>query len=144
MAPVVLPRLPVTAVKTYQIVAPVRTHHRKATCAEVNCQHYLHGWRTILPANDTDMLTIARRSGRRCVETRLPEGLIEFAFEAGQPCFRTSQHMVRIDKPELFVVRGGDWRGNPRGEFRTHTGPDQWLDDFANHQDRLKTAADRG
>jgi hypothetical protein len=44
---------------------------------------------------------------------------------------------VPLERPELYVVRGGDWRGNPRGEVRRHSGPDSWVNDFAEHQDRI-------
>ena len=41
-----------------------------------------------------------------------------FTFEAGQQCF--TQHHVP-DRPQFFVVRDGDWRGNPTGQNRLHT-----------------------
>ena len=42
------PQLPTDAMKTYSIMAPKSTHFRKATCAEMDCPSYLHGWATII------------------------------------------------------------------------------------------------
>jgi hypothetical protein len=81
---------------------------------------------------------VLKGSGRRYVQTAVDGGLIEFTFEAGQTCFQASQHKVPLERPELYIVRGGDWRGNPRGTApRQHSGPDSWLNDFGSHQDRL-------
>lgn len=81
-------------------------------------------------------------SGRHYREDRTPAGLTEFTFEAGQTCF--GEHKTRLDKPELFVVRGGDWRGNPRHERHVHANADDWVDDFATHQDKLATELAKG
>jgi hypothetical protein len=130
--------------KTYEIKAPVTTHFRIGTCAEAQCRAHVNGWRTAVDES-TDLGRgqahyIRHSSGRKYVESRTEDGLTAFEFEAGQTCFR--QHQVRIERPELFVVREGDWRGNPRGFVRRHNNADDWVDDFANHQatlaDRLK------
>jgi hypothetical protein len=139
------PALPPEHRKTYQILAPRGTHWRRATCEEAQCQNYLFGWRTIVAADVADQVrSDLRRGGWSFTEQAMPGGLAELSFPAGQRCFRFSQHTVRIDKPEVFVVRGGDWRGNPRGEVRRHAGPDPWVDDFATHQDGLRTRMDQG
>lgn len=141
------PRLPTQAMKTYQVVAPRAPEEdfwRPASCAEVDCPPHLHGWKTILPAGREDLLHAARTSGRRHTETRLDGGLVEFVFEAGQPCFQAHAHRARTARPELYVVRGGDWRGNPHGTERLHTRPEDWVDDFATHQDQLAARVEHG
>ena len=40
----ILPALPVTAMKTYSIDAPMGTHFRAATCVEVECVHQEGKW----------------------------------------------------------------------------------------------------
>jgi len=85
---------------------------------------------------------IRRESGRKFTEERTPAGLTEFTFEAGQKCFAT--HELRNSRPERFLVTGGDWRGNPTGERREHVNAADWTEDFALHQDRLKTVIERG
>lgn len=141
------PQLPVEAMKTYQVLAPRSTHFVPAPCSAANCPHYLNGWRTPIDES-TDLgkqqaYYIRNQSGRRYTEDRnmLP-GVTIFTFEAGQSCFR--QHERRLDKPEIFLVKGGDWRGNPTGMKREHVNADDWVDDFANHQDKLATRLNQG
>ena len=77
------------------------------------------------------------------MEVRNPLGLTEFTFEAGQTCF--VEHRVPLEREPLYVVRDGDWRGNPRGTApRIHTRPDDWVDDFAEHQQRLADRFEQG
>lgn len=142
----VTPRLPASAMKTYRIIRPRSTHFRKATCAEINCGAWRAGWKTILAA-DSDLVQLVRSMAKRMkfTETKNEDGLIEFTFEAGQSCFKESTHTIRTDRPEIYVVRDGDFRGNPRGtEPRIHKNAADWVDDFANHQDKITSQIERG
>ena len=65
-----------------------------------------------------------------------------FAFTEGQRCCGSAEHRVQY-KPALFVVRDGDWRGNPTGRTRTHVRPEDWVEDFAEHQDSISTTLKR-
>jgi len=89
---------------------------------------------------------IRHRSGRSFTETRTGSGLVTFTFGPGQEPFPggTHEHRVRVERPELFEVIGGDWRGNPRRKAMTHNSPEDWVEDFAEHQDRLATRQSRG
>jgi hypothetical protein len=138
------PGLPVQAYKTFQIRAPRATHFRKATCAEVACPHYVEGWRTRVESLTPDLLHAAKNSGRKYTEQRIAEGETWLLFEPGQACFAASEHRVRLDKPELYVVRDGDWRGNPTGRQRQHSRPADWVDDFGEHQLAVKQQHERG
>ncbi|NUS00588.1 MAG: hypothetical protein HOV67_35645 [Kribbellaceae bacterium] len=109
------PLMDAAAYKTYEMRSPLATHFRAATCAEVNCPHYLNGWRVHLEALPAELADAARKSGRRYREEKVAEGQTYLVFEAGQNCFRVSQHRARIDRPPLYIVRDGDFRGNPRG-----------------------------
>lgn len=139
------PDLPVTAYKTYSAVTPLETHFRPATCREVECEQQQNGWRTCVDTS-TDL------GARQANYIRLHSGraftviesapLVTFVFPAGQECFRT--HRVRQDKPEIYVARDGDWRGNPTGRRRIHANGADWLDDFATHQDQITTLIQRG
>ena len=141
------PALPADQMKTYAIHAPLNTHFRDATCEESDCQAYQHGWRSTI--DETSNLGqmqahyIRRESGRGFTEEKTEDGMTVFTFKPGQKCFQ--QHKARLDRAELFVVRDGDWRGNPRGtEARVHKRAADWVDDFAEHQDRIHTLAERG
>jgi hypothetical protein len=142
----ITPNMPVTAYKTYRILSPVSTHFRPATCAEAECAAYLNGWRstvdeaTVLGQQQAHY--IRRQSGRRHREERDEAGLTVFTFEAGQECF-AGGHQVRLDRPEHYLLTGGDWRGNPTGEHRTLRAQD-WIDDFGEHQQRLADYQERG
>jgi hypothetical protein len=109
----------------------------------VDCKAYQNGWATTVFAGSDDEALI-RSLNYRFVETKEADGMIRFTFYAEQPCFAASRHRVPIEREPLYVVRGGDWRGNPRGEKTTHTRPEDWVDDFANHQDKLATRLAQG
>lgn len=141
------PVLPAHHMKTYQVLAPLNTHWRKATCAEFGCDKYLNGWFSIFAADSPQAEYIRHDKTRRHVEERLDGGLAKFTFEAGQEFFAGSpehDHRVLTGRPERLIVRGGDWRGNPRGEVREHVSAEDWVDDFATHQDRLAQQAQKG
>lgn len=149
------PPLPATAYQTYQIMAPVETHWREATCAEVACPNLEHGWVTrVREETDAEVAqgyTLGRRqahyirttSGRRYVEHRTPDGITEFVFEPGQTCF--GQHRVKTGRPEYFLRRGGDWRGDPTGARPfLHQRAQDWVEDFALHQQQLVDLIEKG
>jgi hypothetical protein len=130
-------------VQTWRIVSPTATHWRAASCAEVDCGHYLNGWASIIDESSDlgqrQAWYIRNQAGRGYSETRNGP-LTTFTFEAGQACFAADSHQART-RPELYVVQGGDWRGNPRGtRRRIYDRSDQWVSDFADHQ---QTLADR-
>lgn len=140
------PNLPAAAYKTYQIIAPKSTHYRPATCEEVECDMYQNGWKSIIDES-TDLgkkqAHYIRYESRRSFKTeRLPNGLTSFYFEPGQQCFY--EHQVKLDRPEIYVVTGGDFRGNPLGTAPVrHKNAADWQDDFANHQDKLANQRQR-
>jgi hypothetical protein len=128
------PAGPVQAYQTYQAAAP---HDQTvlAACRTVGCGAYLHGWDTVVD-EQTDLgrrqaAYIRQQSGRSFKELRSEGGLTVFRFDAYQRCF--ADHRTR---PARWLVRGGDWRAST-GLVREHTRPDDWVEDFAEHQDRL-------
>lgn len=156
----VTPKLPVTAVKTYGISSPQETHSRPATCAEVGCAAHAGGWVTTVDERTPLGRAQASHIRRSCVrdgagvtretlggrrwyrERKDAEGRTLFTFPAGQTCF--AEHVVSLDRPELFVVRDGDWRGNPTGRARQHTRAADWVEDFGEHQLRLVDQQQKG
>lgn len=143
------PAMPAGAYKTFQIVTPLSTHFRAATCAEVDCPAYLNGFRSAFDEatelGQRQAHYVRHDKTRKHVEERTPEGLTAFTFEAGQRCFASSEHRVRIERPELFLTRPGDWRGNPTGQrpYR-HTSSEFWTEEFAEHQQSLADRIERG
>ncbi|MGW1532335.1 hypothetical protein [Streptomyces aureus] len=133
------------AYKTYAVVQPLATHWRPATCAEVDCPHYLNGWRTRVENCTDDLLHAAKTSGRRYREFRVAAGETYLIFEAGQPCFAAATHRKQIGREPLYIVRDGDHRGNPRRtRARQHLTPATWVEDFSEHQQKLADEIKKG
>lgn len=152
------PNMPVTSYKTYSINAPLSTHWRPATCEEVDCLNYLNGWIIgVHPGTEIGQkqMHLIKTSGRAYTlidvdEARVrwpdvaggfPAGMLVYHFKEGQQCFLP--HQARVERQEIFSVRGGDWRG-VTSEPRIHSRPADWVEDFSEHQERLKTAIERG
>lgn len=135
------PALPAGAYKTYGIDAPSDVSV-KAACEQVGCAARLHGWETAIDeATDLGRRQaeyIRTRAGRTFRESRTGEGLTVFRFDAGQRCF--AEHRTR---PEVYTVRGGDWRVD-FGPIRTHTRSTDWVEDFGDHQARLAEQIEKG
>lgn len=138
------PSLPVQSYKSYTVSAPLSSHWRNGTCEEADCPEYQHGWKTTVDLDSElgqrQAYYIVKESGRSFQVERHGQ-LVEFIFEAGQKCF--TQHRIRLDRYPRFFVRGGDWRQNT-GLIREHSNFENWQEDFALHQDRLKTVIERG
>ncbi|WP_406156981.1 hypothetical protein [Streptomyces canus] len=133
------------AYKTYEMSSPLSTHWRPATCAEANCQYYADGFQVRVEGLAPQVLYAVQHSGRKYTVQQVAEGETYLAFEAGQPCLRQSLHRVRVERPPLYLVRDGDWRGNPRGtKARLHQNPENWVEDFATHQQAIKDEIEKG
>ena len=136
------PLLPVGAMQTFRIDAPIATHWRPASCEEIECEQHLKGWATTVLA-DSGEERLIRDSGRKWQgPERLPDGFLRYTFWPGQSCFALTRHRVRVDRPELFSLADGDWRW--QGSPRVFDRPDQWVDRFATHQDKIATIVNRG
>lgn len=128
------PALPTGAMQTYQAAA-VSDKTVVAACQSVGCTAYQLGWDTVV--DEETMLGqrqaayIRQSAGRSFRELRTEAGLTVFRFDAYQRCF--ADHETR---PAVYLVRGGDHRANT-GLIRKHVDPDDWVEDFAEHQDRL-------
>lgn len=133
--------------KTYRIVSPIQSHFGPATCEDVECDAYAKGWSSLIDEatelGAKQAYYIRTHSGRSFTESRTPAGLTDFLFRPGQPCFR--QHTYRNELAPIFRVQGGDFRGNPLAiQPVTHTKPEFWVEDFQEHQDKVKTVLERG
>lgn len=140
---------PVHAYKTYSVSSPLATHWRPATCAEVGCEPHINGWVTRLPV-DSDGSRFLRRvcdgdidGVKRAFREAVEDGWVVYTFPAGQACFKAAQHRVPVGRPELYAVRGGDWRGTT-GLIRQHTRAVDWVEDFALNQQRIADEQARG
>ena len=146
-APLADPR----AYRTFTIAAPLATHFRTGTCEEAGCVNFARGWVTTVDEStqlgQRQAYFIRHDRTRGHTETRLATRLTRVAFGPGQWCFINRPtgegHLVRT-RPDIFIARDGDFRGNPTGIRRVHANAADWADDFANHEDRLATLRNRG
>ena len=138
--------LPPTAFTSFGMAAPTRSHLIEYPCSAAQCRGYVHGWTTILDPMRSEHLPFIKHivdgvSGRRWSRGEVTaEGYLTFVFPPGQPCFRNSHHTRNHDVPELYVVRGGDFRTPHRQRELHRMGFDNWLEAF----DRNQTALVKG
>lgn len=143
------PAGPAHAYKTYGMSMPVATHWRPATCEEVDCEAYLLGWVSTFDLS-TDLgkrqFEYCKADKARAFSIQRPAlNLIKFVYAPGNRCFQAGDHRLPLDRPARFYVKGGDYRGNPRGVARRVYGrAEDWVDDFANHQGRLAAVIQKG
>lgn len=138
-----LPRLATFNYRTFRISSPIKTHFRKATCAEVNCEAYINGWSLPKANLDPQMLYLATHSGKSYKEYDL-NGTIYLVYSAGQTCFNAAKHVISLQRPEFYFAGRGDYRSFSPRRSHKYERSDQWLDDFATHQARNKQLVDRG
>lgn len=136
------PAMPVGAYQTYSITAP-RDVTVVAACEQIGCEAWTRGWDSVIDESTTlgqqQAAYIRMQSGRTFREMKTEAGLTVFRFEAHQRCF--AEHRTR---PEIYLVRDGDWRGNPTGRQRQHTRPADWVEDMTENQGRLIDLQQKG
>lgn len=139
------PKLPPEARQSYVILQPKSTHFRKATCEEVNCPHNANGWSITIDmstARGAKQKQLIKESGRRFTVAEKRGATVKLVFPAGQQCFEA--HRKPLHHDPFFRVKGGDWRGNPRGIPDLVLRQDDWVDHFMEHQDKLNNEYQKG
>jgi hypothetical protein len=143
----IAPAMPVQAYKTYGMSMPFKTHWRSATCDEVDCEAWRKGWvstfdlGTELGRRQHDYCKADR--GRSFSMQRATLTLVKFVYPPGNRCFRSDTHRLPLGRPARLFVAGGDWRGFTSAP-RAHVRAQDWVEDFAGHQDRLSAAIEKG
>lgn len=147
----VQPAGPVQAYKTYAVDTPLATHFRLATCEEVDCPNFLNGWAVAITPDDNgqkfdQIIQHCGKSWRKLTVdeaeaaqpgTSFAGAVYVYLFAPGQPCFYegTNRHVLPVGRPDIFSVRGGDWRGTT--SERRVLRPQDWQESFGEHQDNL-------
>lgn len=147
------PALPSRGYKTFQIIAPLKTHFRAATCEEVECAAYVNGFRLFADEaaelGQAQAAYVRRECGRKFTEDRDAAGLTVFTFPPGTKPFASDEHTshkVRLEREEVFLTHPGDWRWRPNAGERhyRHTRSEFWTEEFAEHQQNLADRIERG
>jgi len=137
--------------KSYSLRQPRNTHFRPATCEEFECDEFMFGFvltmdlSTDLGQRQLDY--VKRDKSRRCHLQRLSLNIMKAVYGPGNDCFepKRSTHKILVGRPPVLLVAEGDWRGNPRRTpTRVHRRVEDWVDDFANHQQALADAVQKG
>ena len=140
--------------KTYQMDMPLDSHWRWVSCEMYECDPFMKGF--VLKCDISTELGKRQAyfalhdTTRSCTMERVSPIMVHFHYKPGNKCFHNIpgdelRHKLPIGRPPFYLVSGGDWRGNPRGTTTmTHRRPEDWIDDFANHQDKLATVFQRG
>jgi hypothetical protein len=135
------PNMEPTDYTTYQVISPHDTAIVTA-CQNVGCAAWRYGWDTAIDERteqgQAQAFYIRTQSGRTFREMPAAGGLTVFRFESGQRCF--AEHSTR---PEIFRQVAGDFRiAGP--ELRRYVRAEDWVEDFADNQDRLAERLRRG
>lgn len=135
---------------THAFIAPIQTHFRPATCAEVECDEYVKGF--MLIADERTDLGIAQVAYVRTDRDRSPssierreDGLTYVTYPPGTRPFAGPRHdhVVPLEREPVFYSHGGDFRAETT-QRRVFDRPDQWVDDFATHLDDINSTRERG
>ena len=105
-----------------------RSHFRKATCREVECDGYLYGWKTFVPPDSVQANYIRTNSRREFIEAKVSTDLSEFSFPPGQRCFASGTHGWQIREPTASQTLA-DKYGNP-GKGRVFDRGEDFNDSF--------------
>lgn len=142
---------PMHRMRTFELAQPFATHYRVATCAEVECRGYREDMTVTFDLTNAqhvaDANWLRNHSGLRYTYTMLDnDRKVQFVIPHGQTCLasRLRPHRVPLERDPFMIVRGGDFRGNPTGERRTHTSPESFVDEWATDLDKLNTVRERG
>lgn len=139
------PKGPQSAYQTFRIKQPLRTHFRRATCVEVDCERYRHGFKI-----HTDPRTqvgqrqafLIRESGTRHTAVKMPDGMVDYLFAPGTMCFE--RHYRSLFREPLTAITRGDWR-TPRDRRQPRIMPaGEWLSRFEEHQGAIAAMVARG
>lgn len=136
--------------QSYTASMPLSSHWRRALCEEVDCSDFLSGF--VFTCDISNELGVkqyqylAKQDKDRSPSIqRVSEHIFKFVYKPGTPCMKRGDHRLPIGKEPIFLVRGGDWRGNPRQiATRRHTSAEFWVEDFAQNQDRITTTIQKG
>lgn len=126
--------------RQYRLSAPIKSHWRKATCAEIDCPNYVNGWSatidTSTPLGQRQARYIRYNSGRHYSENATADGIVTFIFPPGQTCFGSDRHRIRIDREPLYVIR-------ETGKLNTVNGS-EWTERFNNDSEKLERMRNNG
>lgn len=144
------PGIPMSKMLTYKVASPPTTHTRPGTCEEAGCAAWRKGFTITLPVGSDRIAHLKQMmrgelDGIKREDARVERDgtLVHVHFRPGTPCTRATRHRVSLHRPEKYLVRAGDWRGN-LGVVRRHNRPEDWVEDFATTLDKSRRVINGG
>ena len=113
----------------FRISLPPTTHRMAATCEDVDCPHYLNGWKTVVAPGSAQDVYIRTQSRRKWRVEQTSETILTYYFERGQRCFR-EHTMINGREPFYLhetaegrrVHRPQDFMEHVHEEFKKNVG----------------------
>jgi len=134
---------PVNAYETFSLRQRPAPRARRASCEEAGCAWWPAGFE--LRVDETTDLG-QRQAAYLRADTSRPKpverpaaGLTLFQYPPGTRCH--GEHWIETET--LYLVRGGDWRGQT-SPTRQHTRPEHWVEELGENQQRILDAQARG
>ena len=119
-----------------------KSHFRASTCAEVECDAHLYGWKTFVPPYSVQANYIRTSSGREFKESHVSEELTEFYFPPGQRCFRSDEHAWQVREPTASRTLL-DKHGNP-ARPQTFTRGEDFNETYNDEMYKIEQSRKRG
>ena len=141
-----IPRLGAHAYKSYSWRQPLETHSHRVSCADAQCSDYRHGWVTLVDTatelGQRQFDYLSHDTSRSPHVEKTGTSLVSFTYPPGSQPFDSTrhEHYRPIGYDPVTLVTGGDWRGNPRRTEPRIMRPQDWICDFAEHQEKLARA----
>lgn len=140
--------------RQFHILAPVATHWRPATCAEVECAKHVNGFELTFdesddrPGGGREAAAYFRSKYRGLAgftEWRRPDQATVFRLPPGlkPPGFEHDEHRIRIERPEAFVESDTTTGRILRVHDGAEDGAVNWVEDFATNQELVVRQLDR-
>jgi hypothetical protein len=131
-----IPLLGVGKMVTYAVKSPRSTHTRPGTCEEAGCRAFQLGFTITVPIGSDKLEHLKQfmrgeldQIKRLDAKVERDGTVVHVRFAKGTPCAGATRHRVSLNRPESYLVRGGDWRGST-GVIRRHSKPEHWVEDF--------------
>jgi hypothetical protein len=133
--------------ETYGMALPLKTHWVPASCEEVNCEPFLYGFVTTIdvstPLGQKQYDFLIKDRKRTYSLQRPSMHIFKFIYPPGTICMAYADHKLPKDRPGTFYKRRGDYRlvGQRPQIFKR---PEDWVDEFGNHQLKLAALIQKG
>ena len=112
----------------YSASWPLQTHWMAASCKEVDCPHFIEGWKTVVPDDSPQAAYIRHDKTRHHQEYRVDDGDIAFVFPSGQRCYNSPNHRRKLERGPWLTINSPSY--NPFALERYAVDSIEWMEKF--------------